>query len=683
MAPHVQAHPLPGPRRRLGLFALLLVLAACGDDAPEPPPAGPRPTPPRWKVEIPTPEQQARFALDRILTGPLPQDVLPLPNLHQQTLRMAQQDLGALPAETLALLSDPALIARLTGPGAKDLNPWDSLLDVLLGIRDKPSALALAWAEPTLLHDVPTLWLKAVDVLGSLEDPAAGPALLRILERAIDQREISRSAWNALARLPSPWPDRALGLVRRRGLPDLWVEVVPALEQALEARVPAPGRESLIGWWGLLAESGGPRGPRGLSRLRTLPWSQLAKTFDPGVPRSPPGGTAGRPGIGPWTERAGVGSGWLPSAPEDACVRSLNELAVVGAEPAAEARCALARRGVSTFKASVAADLAAFEAARASLLESRPLLRTKGETEIDAELPPLVLMLGKKAKHCLMAVGEDPTSYWEQRFAYVRQVASGEVPPPLLADVVTDRQRLPSADKPEGRALLLRILTTVRPFNTWQMLLEGAYDALARAGLGVELDFVRERLQHADSAERALAVHLAQRARSLDLLAPLDEALGKASVPERSRLRHAIAWIYAAGGVEPRALEAFTRRFASWIEETDDERAVGLATGLLDYGEPGVQRFLEGLRGPRQRVFLAALAGYGSILPVEVAEALADLLGANLPPDLRHTILVVLWRSAPASASPAVAAAKPRLDPAERGQVDVVLETIRHRAAHP
>jgi hypothetical protein len=591
---------------------------------------------------------------------------------------MAQLDLEALPEETSALLSDPALIARLTGPDVRNLDPWDSLLDVLRAMRDKPVSLGLAWTEPSLAHRVPTLWLKSVDVLASLDDPATGPLLLRFLERAIDQREISRSAWNALARLPPPWPDRALGLVRRRGLPDLWVEVVPALEQHLRAGVPDPARENLLAWWGLLAETGGPRGPLGLSRLRTLAWSRLAATFDPGVPRV----VAGRTGIGPWSERASVGSGWLPCAPEDSPVRTYNELAVVGAEPAAEARCALARRGIPAAKAAVAADLERFTAARAAVLAALPEPGKRGEEEAEAELPPLVLMLGKKAQHCLMGVTEDPAVYWEQRLAYVQQVAAGEVLPPLLAEVQKMRARLPPAATPEGRALLVRILDEVRPFVTWQILLEGAYDQLRTAGLGLELDFVRGRLVAPTPAERAFGVHLAQRGRNPDILPALDAALAKASAPEVPGLRRALAWIHAGAGVEPRALEAFSRRFAGWVAEADDEQAMGLATGLFDFGDPGAQRFLEGLRGPRRGVFLAALSGYDGMLPVTVAEALADLLGADLPPALRHGVLVVLWRSAPSPAAPAVAAAKSRLDPAERAQVDVVLQTVLHRAAH-
>lgn len=607
---------------------------------------------------MPTPEQQARFALERILTGPVVQEALVLPtDFHQQSLRMAQRDLAALPSETTRLLSDPALIERVTGPRAINLDPWDGLLDVLLALDDRPTSLVLAWTEPALQRRVPALLLKSVIALAALDDPAAGPTLMAILERSIDESEISRAAWNALARLPAPWPGRALERVHARGLPDLWIEVVAALEARLARGRPAAYEENLLAWWGLVADPGGPRGPTGMPRLKTLPWSGIGPLFDRAAPPPLPGARPGAAGIGPRTARASYGLGWLAAAPPDAGQRTVNELAVVGIDPAAEARCALARRGLPTYVASVQAD-------RGSPV---PLLKAKAE-------------------HCLMDVQSAPgaealRAFWERHFADVPRVAAGEILPPTLGEMGETAARLPLGGTPEERAVLERVLRTDRPLATWQLLLERAYDRLASLGLGAEVDLTRSLIEHPDPAEFGVGLHLAQRARNPAYLPALEQRLAGVPAAQAGGLRRTLTWIYAGGGVEPGALEAFARRYAGWVDEADDGRAAGLATGLFDLGETGAKAFVERLAGPRQRVLVTMLQSYGGLLPTEVAEGLADRLGPDLPADLRHAVLVALWRSAPAAASSALAAAKGRLDPSERESVDVVLEVVRHRAS--
>ena len=604
---------------------------------------------------MPTPAEQAQFALDRILTGPLVQDALLLPSdMHQHTLRMAQQDLAALPVETLRLLSDPRVIERVTGPKTINLDPWDGLLDVLLALPDVPTSLVLAWTRPALDRHVPVLLQKSIGVLRVTRDAAAGPLLLQILERVVNEPDMSRAAWNGLAALPPPWPDRALAWIQRRGVPDVWVEVAPALEAHLETGVPAPATENLIAWWALVTEAGGPRGPVGMQRLRTLPWSGIGPYFDPSRPPPLPGAPAGTPGMGPESERAGFGMGWLACAPEDSCVRTPNELVVVGADPAAQARCALARRGFPAFRAGVEADLRS-----------------------------PVPFLEAKAKHCLMTAptAEGPQAqraYWERHFADYARMARGEIPPPTLGEMAEIGARLPSADTPEGRAILERVLRTDRPLVTWQSLLERAFDGLR--GTGLELEFVRSRLADADPQEIGLGLHFAQYSRDPALLPDLEKAMARAPAGLQPGFRRALVWLYTVPNVDPTALAGFAHRFAGWVDEAEDVQAGALATGLLDLGDAGVRAFVERLGGPRQRVFLGALQTYGGLLPTELAEALADRLEPDLPPDLRHAILVVLWRGAPAASAPAIAAAKGRLEPSDRPAVDVVLEVVLHRA---
>ena len=118
-----------------------------------------------------------------------------------------------------------------------------------------------------------------------------------------------------------------------------------------------------------------------------------------------------------------------------------------------------------------------------------------------------------------------------------------------------------------------------------------------------------------------------------------------------------------------------------WESCDSASRGPTWATGLLDLGEAGVEALVERLKGPRGRLYVLALFESTSVLPLPVAEALCDLLDASRPAQARHELLVTLWRSAPAQAASALAAAKGRLEPADRPAVDVVLEVVRHRAA--
>src|SRR5262245_8166755 len=106
------------PRRIVaGLVAALccaaLALGGCGgEEGPRDPGVAPAPgaMPPL------SPAEPARYALARLLTGPVPHPELPLPlSHHDHSLKLAKLDLVTLSSETETLLEDPALLERITG----------------------------------------------------------------------------------------------------------------------------------------------------------------------------------------------------------------------------------------------------------------------------------------------------------------------------------------------------------------------------------------------------------------------------------------------------------------------------------------------------------------------------------------------------------------------------------------
>ncbi len=635
-------------------------LAGCGEregGASQPVAAAPGPSQPkqRWKVEPALPREQARFALARLLNGPLPQEVLAVPDQHQQTLRLAMLDLVALPLETAELLEDEALLRRVTGPEVSDLNPWHNLLEVISTLPSPDVELVRRWVEPVLLRDVPALSLRAVGCLAATRSDEFGDLALRLLEQGADDRILSRQALRVLMRMQAPWPARGLALTYARGSPFAWLEAASVLEVGLASETAvAPLRVSsgsgsprdLLAWWALLAEQAGPRPPGGAPRVRSLPYTEwhaaeLASVGRAGVPRAP-------------SAREVDERGWLSVNPEAGAELSLLAVFTTGQEPAATARCALAAQGHAPFVHAVEADRA----------HPDPLRK-------------------ERAAHCMLA-GERgvPTAQLiAETEAFLVGLRRPDAAPLDLEGVALALRRLPPADGPAATALLTRVLREARPVADLLLLLEGAHDALAGAQDGADEACVLALLAAPAAEDRGLGLHLAQRSRKGLYLAPLLRLEESASVEGRRAMRRALQWLASGGGLEPAVHLDYVRRFSRWLDEATDAELTPWATGLLDLGEAGVEALVERLQGARGRLFVQALLESASVLPLPVAEALCDLLDARRPVEARHELLVTLWRSAPAQAASALAAAKGRLEPADRPAVDVVLEVVRHRAA--
>jgi hypothetical protein len=286
-----------------------------------------------------------------------------------------------------------------------------------------------------------------------------------------------------------------------------------------------------------------------------------------------------------------------------------------------------------------------------------------------------------RAKHCMVGEGPvfTPETLEAEFAALLDAVAAGKVPEPQ--DVLALLPRLPPATTPRGRELLLRALRSLRPAAALRPLLEACFDALRAESVREAAGVVRALLREKDTAERGVALHLIQRSRDPAFVPDVEEALDRAAPEDRPSIRRTLWWLFAgATGIEPATYLAFVARYAGWVAEAPDAQARGLATGLLDLGEAGAEEFARGLRGPRSRLYVEALAGYARTLPLDVAEALLGLVDAATPVELRHAIFTIAYATAPAEAADAMAEARARLDSSTRPETDGIFEAVRHRA---
>lgn len=645
-APPAVVHACAGraPRRRLGgaarlaLLCLLLPLGACGGEQAPPVPA----TPARWKVPPVPPGQKARYALERIVRGPVAQQHLPLPDDHAWVLPSAQRDLLALPAETLALLDDEQLLQQLTGPQRQDLNPWHNLLQLLPALPGAEASLLRRWTEPALAREEAGLWQLAVGCLVGRPEPELAPLLQAFLERAPGERRVSREAVRALLARPAPWPMRCAQAVLAHGSPEAWLSCGSGAGGLAEGtgRLP-PATSDALAWWALLAAQAGPRPATAAPRIKTLPVSEAALAAQGAAVRQP--------------AEVQDAVGWLAADPAGCAVQPLLALFTTGLEPAARATCELARQGVAGARAAV-------EAARAC---EDPLRRLQGE-------------------HCMLEAGvELPLEEQVQRtLAFLARARDPAAQRLVLAEVSEAVGWLPPGEEPAGEACLLRVVREAGPVADLMLLVEGAHSRLLAAERGADEPLVQELLASPEAARRGLGLHLAQRSRKPVFLPAAWALAGSGDAALERAVQRVLATLVAAPGAPAGARARYVRDVVARIEAGPDSVLVTEAPGLLALGAEGRDALAaQVLRSPRAPLYARALRKVDTVLPLAVAEALCDRLGMALTPEARYDLYVALWRNAPAEAAPALAAAKARLDPAERPAVDVVLEAVRHRAA--
>ncbi len=638
------------PGRLVASLTLFLLLAACGRETDPPAPRPPASAPERAVEALGEVDEAARaaFAMDRLLKGPLPRTgAFAIPKLHTLNLKHAEADLLALPQETLRLLDDPAMRRRLTSARAGSQNAWHGILDVLKRIPDKPAELAIAWTRDARdSTDVP-LVRRAVDVLASVDDDQARELLLSFLERRPRDREVAGVGGRALVQAGSPWRERALRLLYREGAITSWKTVAGWLDGEEDA-------ESALAAWALLAETGAPRPAAELHRTTHPLYYPARLLLDARVwPKETEGmGSsvlAGRLFAPAYVEDGG---GFLPARAGSSALVETASLGLQGKLYAADARCRLAKRGYAAAVAGVEADLAGrdqdlAETARSCRLGAQPL------ADIDAARDIIEQFFS--ALDARYAVGADGIA---QALAV-----------------------LASTDEKATLEVLVRVLEEARPRETYMPLLETVQDML----LGLDAErlraWVAARLESTDPDEIVMALRLMRRTPSVAYVPALLEAEGASSGAMRNEFRRVLLWTHAvAEDVDEAARAAFVPRVETWIEPMADRALVALLPGLLDLGEAGARAYVKGLLGPRRRLYVEALLGRPGPMPLEVAEALLTKVDGATSSRERRQVLIATYMGAPASAAPALAAARARLEESVRAEADDVLEAVRHRA---
>ena len=635
-------------RRWLLISVGLALVVGCGDEPTKKPTPSPSPPPPAIReprVEVVSAADKARYALDRLMTGPKPTAGLRVSDLHRKNLALAQQDLAAIPAETLRMLDDEALIERLTTAHPSNQDPWHNVLAVLGAVQGKPPALVRRWAEPALKSPHATLRRQAIRAIASEPDGELAAVALAFLKRDPHDRELAYLALRTLFRLDDQWRNRAMEVIFRLGSPLMWTRVVDALEAATPPEARAARMTMPLFWWQALTEGSGPRLPAMLPRVKEFPWTARRAFADPGmrvgsnlqvVPPVPEshGGWFGKP-LG--------AQGVLPSL----------ALAMTGRTPAADARCALARMGVPAFVVSVVADRA--------LAASHPL--------------------HLKALHCMLPGDEMEgrqnvmARLTEQLRAIVEDGAPVE--PQTLGRLV-DGLPDPAGNK-HSRELLERIVRALPDHPASRLVLEKASDRLSLLGPDW-IAFFSELLQSDDAKLSGRALHVIFRANDPRFVDALEARMAQLPKAEQDALYRRLVFLYASGRVAPARTERFVIDLAKRLDAAPESAVRGLASALLDFGETGGEAFARGLSGPRRRLYLQAWPPGPRQVPLVVARAAVAPLDAKSAPGEVAAVLNLAYHTFPESSAPTLTALKQRLSGEPRKWLEPVLERVRHRA---
>lgn len=654
------------------LGALLLLAVGCGDasgpaagDGAKGPAAAPsRPVPrPRPRVPAVEPLERARFHLARLLTGPTRTGTLRVPEVYRRTLEISRGELILLRDQTLELLADERLRARLIDTHLKNIDPWHNVLDVLKALEAVPPDLLRAWVAPALESPVVAVRRAAARALSTLREESLADLFRAFLEQDGADREIGRLAFLGLNELGPRAARDAMLTVLTAGGPRLWEALPDRLVAGLAPGARDPERATLLAWWAVLAEGSGPRLDTELPRIKDFPWAGLRLALDPALARRrepAPGGAGANEApplewaLGPLDVWQAYGTGWMTADTFTCYAQPVFATYLTGSEPAARARCLLALAGYPGYAAAVVAD--------------------RGLAEVDE-------LVYFTALHC-MGVGEAPGGgVLAQVEAIAAALARGEAPAPERVTRLV--QALPACDaSPRARDVLRALLRTARPWDAWRETLEACYDALApcaaerTAALGALL-------AASGPEDLGLALHLIRREPAEEHLDALAARLAQAPPGLVPTLRRVLLYLHAR--VHPLAPERRARFVAEverWIAAAGEQEAAGLATALLDLGPEGEAAFLAALSDPRRRrAFLAALPDDGRIYPPALAEALIDGLDDQTPREELEHLLVRGYSAFPLQAASALAALKMRLPAEAAGWVDTVLEQVRHRSA--
>lgn len=597
------------------------------------------------------------YALDRIERGPGRQ-YFRIPKVTDLSLRLATRDLMAMGREALARFREPQRLARITSAENKDTNPWHSMLVVLATLPGKDAETVNAWCEPALERfDVP-LKRKCVRALVATPDEGIAPVLLRFFDQLAHDREAAPMAFERLIRGPSPYAEQAMDIATRRGADLFWIRFQRGLLPDSGGAEGTPLQATRLTWWALLAERSGPRFGAGLPRVRKFPWTLARPLLDPSVPRTRSqvdGETVAEVAIGPWADTTAYGTGWISADLGASGFIPINAYLLSGAEPAADARCLLARWGYPAFVASRAHD------------------RT-----LDGIDP----LRHHKTIHCV-----DPDEELAQRIKNLAKletaldgiVNDGRIGLDHLLGALIDGSPSPSEHE-ASRQTLIRILESLRPHETYSGSIQRAFERLAEIP-EVRRQVVMRMLREGDADDQGVARSLVRRNPEAEFIPVIRDQMARSEGREfGSRLR-LLAYMYSRLDREdPRARDDFARRFVAWCREQPVQEMARLATGWLDLGPVGEAAFIEDLSTSRRPLLLRSLIGRTQPLPVHVAAAITRGVDRGTSRDERHAVLIIAYACFPVEAAPHLEAMRKRLPSSVDKEVAPVVERVRHRA---
>jgi hypothetical protein len=650
---------LLSPAVLTALFCAAL-LGACGEQEGPPAEAVPEGRVVTPIEDVPL-EERARYAFERLLTGPEPQSVLPIRKMQSRMLTTAIFDLVAMKPQTVALLRDPARVKRVTDPARKDTNPWHGVLDVLLALEEYDAELIRPWVEPAIRRRTDTpLRRRAAHVISMSRDPEIGPVVLEFLRMDAGDREIDRRMLEALVGLGSPWLERGIRLVLERGSPRGWVSLPDALSYRTDPGISA-SNASALAWAGTWLEGSGPRPPTRLPSVARFEWSGLRALLDEQSARTPLTGSGHRSmAYGPIAEEMAYGAGWHKAPFLGQTAMSPSAWFMTGREAAAECRCTLAIWNFDTYV---------------------------HQREIDEALPVgLDEQVRMIARHCVSPAREPVVR--ERNVEDLERLVTEAPDAPNPAAHVKEMLRLigglPPVQEPRVSALLRRMVKSLRPVSVFQPVISQAYTALTVLGQPA-LDFLEEMTRSSDPVEQGIALQQIRNLRHADYLPMLEAWLARARGEQRDELFNAAIWVYSSRfQIEPVALRAFVTRYATWVRERliperGAARAALTAAGLLDFGVDGARAYARFMEEDDTGAFVTPLIERPGLLQRPIVEAALAKLGEHAPADRIQITLELAWLRFPASAAADVAALRQVLPARYHPAVDVVLRRVQHR----